>query len=96
MLSLCLHLSSFSLYLLITAMIVINYGLECVTCLGLAYIHISHIYCLIISLYWLFVNLESKRSLVFYTLSELSVYKDLNDWRLDIIAFIGEFFFFVL
>ena len=30
---------------------------------------------------------------MFYTLSELSVYKDLNDWRLDIIAFIGEFFF---
>ena len=77
-------------------MIVINYGLECVTGLGLAYIHISHIYCLIISLYWLFVNWESKRSLVFYTLSELSVYKDLNDWRLDIIASIGEFFFFVL
>ena len=37
MLSLCLHLSSLSLYLLITAVIVINYGLECVTNLIIAY-----------------------------------------------------------
>ena len=73
MLSLCLHLSSLSLYLLITAMIVINYGLECVTYLGLAYIHILHIYCLIISLCWLFVNWGSKRSLAFYTLFENSI-----------------------
>ena len=51
MLSLGLHLSFPSLYLLITAVIVINYGLECVTCLRLAYIHILHIYCLFISLY---------------------------------------------
>ena len=41
MLSLCLHLSSLSLYLLITAMIVINYGLECVTNLVIAYISFS-------------------------------------------------------
>ena len=44
MLSLCLHLSSFTFYLLITAVVVINYGLECVTNLGLAYIyHSAHI-----------------------------------------------------
>ena len=36
-----LHLSSLSLYLLITTMIVINYGLECVTNSVLAYIHLS-------------------------------------------------------
>ena len=41
MLSLYLHISSFSLYLLITAMIVINYGLDCVTCLVIAYISYS-------------------------------------------------------
>ena len=41
MLSLYLHLSSLSLYLLITAMIVINYGLECVTNLVIAYISFS-------------------------------------------------------
>ena len=41
MLSLCLHLSSLSLYLLITAMIVINYGLECITNLVIAYISFS-------------------------------------------------------
>ena len=38
MLSLCLHPSSLSLYLLITVVIVINYGLECVTNLVIAYI----------------------------------------------------------
>ena len=38
MLSLCLHLYSLSLYLLITTVIVINYGLECVTNLVIAYI----------------------------------------------------------
>ena len=41
MLSLCLHLSSISLYLIITAVIVINYGLECVTNLVIAYISYS-------------------------------------------------------
>ena len=38
MLSLCLHLSTLSLYLLITAVIVINNGLKCVTNLVIAYI----------------------------------------------------------
>ena len=38
-LSLCLHLSSFTLYLLIAAMFVINYGLEYFTYLVIAYIH---------------------------------------------------------
>ena len=41
MLSLCLHLSSFTLYLLITVVVVINFGLECFTNLDLAYIHLS-------------------------------------------------------
>ena len=41
MLSLCLHLSSLSLYLLIAAVFVINYGLECVTFLVIAYISYS-------------------------------------------------------
>ena len=41
MLSLCLHLSSFTLYLLITTMIVFNYGLDCVTNLDIAYISYS-------------------------------------------------------
>ena len=41
MLSLCLHFSSLSLYLLIIVVIVINYGLECVTNLVIAYISYS-------------------------------------------------------
>ena len=41
MLSLCLQLSSLSLYLLITAVIVVNYGLECVIDLVIAYISYS-------------------------------------------------------
>ena len=41
MLSLCLCLSSLSLYLLITAMLVINYGLEYVTNLIISYISFS-------------------------------------------------------
>ena len=40
-LSLCLHLSSFTLYLLFATMFVINYGLECFTYLVIAYIHHS-------------------------------------------------------
>ena len=44
MLFLCLHISSLSLYLLITAVIVINYDLECVTYLVIAYIsYAAHI-----------------------------------------------------
>ena len=41
MLSLCLHLSSLTLYLLIAAVFVINYGLKCFTNLDIAYIHHS-------------------------------------------------------
>ena len=41
MLSLYLHLSFLSLYLLIAAMFVINYDLECVTNLDIAYISYS-------------------------------------------------------
>ena len=41
MLSLYLHLSSLSLYLLITVVIVINYGLECVTYFVIAHISYS-------------------------------------------------------
>ena len=37
MLSLCLYLSFLSLYLLIAAMFVVSYGLECVTILDIAY-----------------------------------------------------------
>ena len=41
MLFLCLHLSSFTLYLLIAALFVINYDLKYFTNLGIAYIHHS-------------------------------------------------------
>ena len=41
MLSLCLHFSFLSLYFLIAAVFVINYGLECVTNLDIAYISYS-------------------------------------------------------
>ena len=40
-LSLCLHLSLLTLYLLIIAVFVINYDLECFTYLVIAYIHHS-------------------------------------------------------
>ena len=41
---LCLHLSFLSLYLLIVAVFVINYGLECVFNLDIAYIsYFTHI-----------------------------------------------------
>ena len=44
-LSLCLHLSSRTLYLLIVVVFVINYGLECFTNLDIAYISYSaHIF----------------------------------------------------
>ena len=73
MLSMCLHLSSLNLYLLITTVVMVNFGLDCFTNFVLAYIHIPHIYCLFISLCWLFLNWGSKRSLVFCTLIELSI-----------------------
>ena len=41
MLSLCLHLSSLTLYLLIAVVFVIDYGLECFTNLVMTYIHHS-------------------------------------------------------
>ena len=41
MLSLCLHPSSLNLYHLIATVVMINYGLECFTNLGLAYISYS-------------------------------------------------------
>ena len=41
MLSLCLHLSFLSLYLITAVVLVINYGLECVTNLDIAYISYS-------------------------------------------------------
>ena len=73
MLSLCLHLSFLSFYLLIAAVFVINYGLECVTNLDIAYIsysvHILFVYKLVLVI----LNWGSKRSLVFYTLIELSI-----------------------
>ena len=40
-LSLCLHLSSLTLYLLIYVVFAINYGLECFIYLVIAYIHHS-------------------------------------------------------
>ena len=40
-LSLCLHLSFLTFYLLIVAVFVINYGLESFTYLVIAYIHYS-------------------------------------------------------
>ena len=40
-LSLYLHLSSLTLYLLIDAVFVINYDLECFTYMVIAYIHLS-------------------------------------------------------
>ena len=71
-LSLCLHLSSLSLYLLIVVAFVINYGLKCFTYLVITYIHHSA-HCLCISLCWYCQNWGSKHSLVFYTLIELSI-----------------------
>ena len=67
-----LHLSSLNLCLLITTVVVINFGLDCFTDYVLAYFLIPHIYCLFISLCWYFCKWGSKRSLVFYTLFELS------------------------
>ena len=49
-----------------------NYCCGCDSILG--YVHVPHIYCLIISLNWYFVNWGSKRSRVFYTHFEHSHY----------------------
>ena len=78
MLSLYLHLSSLTLYLLIVAVFVINYGLECFTNLGLVYIHhFAHIL-FVYKFVLVILILRSKHSLVFYTLIELSELMDIK------------------
>ena len=72
-LSLCLHLSFLSLYLLIATIFIINYGLECVTILDIAYISYSAHILFDYKLVLVFCNWGSKCSLVFYMLFELSV-----------------------
>ena len=72
-LSLCLHLSFLSRYLLIATVFVISYGLECVTNLDIAYISYSAHILFDYKLVLVFCNWGSKRSLVFYKLIELSV-----------------------
>ena len=69
---LCLYFSSLTLYLLIAAMFVINYGLECFTYLVIAYIHHSVHILFVYKLVLVLLKLGSKHSLVFYTLIELS------------------------
>ena len=44
MLSLCLHLSFLNLCLVITVVVVINFGLDCFTNYDLAYFHIPHMF----------------------------------------------------
>ena len=73
MLSLCLHLSFLSLYLLISIVFAINYGLECVTNLDIAYISYSAHILFDYKLMLVILYLGSKRSLVFYTLFELLI-----------------------
>ena len=73
MLSLCLHLSFLTLCLLVVALFVINYVLECFTNLVIAYIHHSAHILFVYKLVLVLLNLGSKHSLVFYTLIELSV-----------------------
>ena len=51
-LSLCLHLSSLNLCHLISIVDVILFGLDCLSILCSAYIHILHINCLILSMNW--------------------------------------------
>ena len=73
MLSLCLHLSSRSLYLINVVVLVISYGLECVTNLDIVYISFSAHILFDYKLVLLILYLGFKHSLVFYTLFELSV-----------------------
>ena len=70
---LCLYLSSLTFYLLIAAMFVINYGLECFTYLVIAYIHHSAHILFVYKLVLVLLKLGSQHSLVFYTLIELSI-----------------------
>ena len=73
MLSLCLHLSSFTLYLLITDVIMINFSLECFINLDLASIHLFAHILFVYKLVLVILNLGGfKRLLVLYTLIELS------------------------
>ena len=51
-LSLCLHLSSLNLFHLISAVDVILFGLDCLSILYEAYVHILHINYLTLSLNW--------------------------------------------
>ena len=51
-LSLCLHLSSLNLCHLISIVDLILFGLDCLSILLYAYVHIPHINFLIISLNW--------------------------------------------
>ena len=51
-LSLCLHLSSLNLCLFFFFVDVILFGLDCLSILCLAYVHVTHINCLILSLNW--------------------------------------------
>ena len=65
MLSLCLHLSSFNLCHLISVVVFDFIDVDCFINSVLAYFHIPHIHCLIISLNWYFVIWGSKRSRCF-------------------------------
>ena len=76
-LSLYLHLSFLSRYLLIATVFVISYGLECATNLDIAYISYSTHILFDYKLVLVFCNWGSKRSLVFYKLIELSVSESL-------------------
>ena len=62
---LCLHLSSLNFCHLITAVVVIIFGLDCFINSVLAYDHITNIHCLIIGLNQYFVIWGSKRSRCF-------------------------------
>ena len=62
MLSLYLHISFLSLYLLIAVVFVINYGLECVTNLDIVYISYSAHKLIVYKLVLVFLIWESKRS----------------------------------
>ena len=63
-----------TLFLLIVAVFVINYNLECFVNLGIAYIYHSTHQLFEYKLALVILLLGAKRSQVFYTLSELSYY----------------------
>ena len=71
-------------------MVVILFGLDCFINSVLAYFHISHIHCLIISLNWYFVIWGSKRSMCFihyFRAKNLSKFRCEKD---DLIAKLNE------